>query len=73
MATKYTLVALLSSLKVELYSIPGSFLKLEFLNTEFNEDNGTDAMVKVTPHSYRIMVNLSISGYFVVMCHPQRT
>ena len=43
--------------KVEPYSIHGSFLKLEYLKTEFNEDSGTYAVVKVTSHSYRIMVN----------------
>ena len=55
--------------KVEPYSIHGSFLKLEYLKTEFNEDSGTYAIVKVTSHSYRIMVNLSINDYFEVM-HP---
>ena len=57
-------------LKVEAYSIHGSFLKLEYLKTEFNEDSGTYAVVKVTSHSYRIMVNLSINDYFEVMRHP---
>ena len=38
--------------------------------TEFNKDNGTYAIVKVTSHSCQIMVNLSISGYFEVMWHP---
>ena len=57
-------------LKVEPYSIHGSFLKLEYLKTEFNEDTGTYAIVKVTSYSWRIMVNLSISGYFEVMGHP---
>ena len=56
--------------KVELYSIHGSFLKLEYLKTEFNEDNGTYAIVKVTFHSCRIMVNLSISDYFEVNAAP---
>ena len=51
-------------IEVEHYSIPGSFLKLEYLKTEFNEDNGTYAAVKVTSHSCRIMVNISICGYF---------
>ena len=59
--------------KVEPYSIHGSFLKLEYLKTEFIEDNGPYAIVKVTSHSCRIMVNLSISDYFEVMRHPQRT
>ena len=54
-------------IKVEPHSIHGSFLKLEYLKTEFNEDNGT---VKVTSHSFRLMVNLSISDYFEVMRHP---
>ena len=57
-------------IKVEPYPIHGSLLKLEYLKTEFNEDNGTYATVKVTSHSCRIMVNLSISGYFEVMWHP---
>ena len=57
-------------LKVEPYSLHGLFLKLEYLKTEFNEDNGTYAIVKVTSHSCRIMVNLSISDYFEVMRHP---
>ena len=57
-------------IKVEPYSIHGSFLKLEYLKTEFNEDSGTYAIVKVTSHSYRIMVNLSINDYFEVMRHP---
>ena len=35
-------------LKVEAYLMHGSFLKLEYLKTEFNEDNGTYAIVKVT-------------------------
>ena len=55
---------------IEPYSIHGSFLKLEYLKTEFNEDNGTYAIVKVTSHSCRIMVNLSISDNFEVMRHP---
>ena len=29
------------SIKVEPFSIHGSFLKLEYLKTEFNEDSGT--------------------------------
>ena len=49
---------------VESYSIHGSFLKLEYLKTEFIEDNGTYAIVKVTSHSCRIMVNLTISKLF---------
>ena len=57
-------------LKVEPYSIHRSFLKLEYLKTKFNEDNGTNAIVKVISHSCRIMVNLSISDYFEVMRHP---
>ena len=61
---------LIVPLKVEPYSIHGSFLKLEYLKTEFNEDSGTCAIVKVTSHSYRIMVNLSINDYFEVMRHP---
>ena len=60
-------------LKVEPYSIHGSFLKLEYLKTEFNEDTGTYAIVKVTSHSYRIMVNLSINDYYEVMQHTLRT
>ena len=52
---------------VEPYSIHGSFLKLEYLKTEFNADSG---IVKVTSHSCRIMVNLSINDYFEVMRHP---
>ena len=58
--------------KLEPYSIHVSFLKLECLKTEFNEDNGTYAIVTVTSHSCRIMVNLSItilSDYFEVMRH----
>ena len=55
--------------KVEPYSIHGSFLILEYLK-EFNEDSGTYAIVKVTSHSYRIMINLSINDYFEVMRHP---
>ena len=39
----------------------------------FYEDNGTYAIVKVTSHSCRVMVNLSISDYFEVMRHPLRT
>ena len=54
--------------KVEPYSIHGSFLKLEYLKTEFNTDSGTCAIVKVAPHSYRI--NLLINDYFEVMRHP---
>ena len=50
--------------------IHGSFIKLEYLKTECNEDNGTYSIVKVTSHSCRIMVNLSISSYFEVMWHP---
>ena len=58
-----------SCIKVEPYSIHGSFLKPEYQKTEFNEDNGTYAIVKVASHSCRIMVNLSISDYFEVMWH----
>ena len=57
-------------IKVEPYSIHGSFLKLEYLKIEFNEDNGTYAIVKVTSLSCGIMVNLSISDYFEVIRHP---
>ena len=57
-------------IRVEPYSIHGSILKLEYLKTELNEDNGTYAIVKVTSHSCRIMVNLSIRDYFEVMRHP---
>ena len=32
-------------LKVEPYPIPGSFLKLKYLKTELNADNGTYAIV----------------------------
>ena len=66
----YVHLLFMLSLKVETYSIHGSFLKLEYLKTEFNEDNGTYAIVMVTSHSCRIMVNLSISDYFEVMRHP---
>ena len=52
---------------MEPYSIHGSFLKLEYLKTGFNEDNGAYAIVKVTSHSCRIMINLSISGDFEAM------
>ena len=62
--------ALSLTFKVEPYSIHGSLLKLEYLKTEFNEDSDTYAIVKVTSHSYRIMVNLSINDYFEVMWHP---
>ena len=61
---------LYSLIKVEPYLIHVSFLKLEYLKTEFNEDSGTYAIVKVTSHSYRKMVNLSINDYFEVMQHP---
>ena len=53
-----------------LYSIHGSFLKLKYLKTDFNEDSDTYAIVKVTSHSYGIMVNSSINDYFEVMRHP---
>ena len=62
-----------NEIKVKPYSIHGSFLKLEYLKTEFNFDNGTYATVKVTSHNSRIMVNLSLSGYFEVMWHLLRT
>ena len=58
------------SIKVEPYAIQGSFLKLEYLKTEFNKDSDTYAIVKVTSHSYRIMLNLSINDYFELMRHP---
>ena len=58
------------TIKVEPYPIPGSFLKLEYLKTAFNEDSDTYAIVKATSHSYRMMVNLSINDYFEVMRHP---
>ena len=32
-------------IKVEPYSIPGSFLKLQYLKNELNVDNGTYAIV----------------------------
>ena len=41
--------------EVEPYSIHGSFLELEYLKTEFNEDNGTYAIVKATSRSCRII------------------
>ena len=55
---------------VEPYPIHGSFLKREYLKTEFNEDSDTYAIVKVTSHSYTLMANLSINDYFEVMRHP---
>ena len=61
---------MLTGIKVEPYSIRGSFLKLKYLKTEFNEDIGTYAIVKVTSPSCRMIVNLSISGYFEIMRHP---
>ena len=61
------------SVKVEPYSIPGSFLKLKYLKTELNVDNGNYAIVKLTFESYRIMINLSIIYYFELMWHPFRT
>ena len=57
-------------IKVEPHWIHGSFLKHEYLKTEFNEDSGTYAIVKVTSHSYIIMVKVSINDYFEVMRHP---
>ena len=45
------------NIKVEAYPIPGSFLKLEYLKTELNVDNGTYAIVYLTSHSYRIIIN----------------
>ena len=60
-------VHIIRFLKVEPYSIHGSFSKLEYLKIEFNEDSDTYAIVKVTSHSYIIMVNLSINDYFEVM------
>ena len=66
---KYPLISVKKRFKVEPYSVHGSFLKLDYLKTEFNEDNGTYAIVKVTSHSCRIMVNLSISDYFEVIRH----
>ena len=59
--------------KVEPYSIPMSFLKLKYLKTELNVDNGTYAIVELTSHSYRIMIKLSIICYFKLMWHPIRT
>ena len=57
-------------LKVEPYLINGSFLKLKYPKTELRVDNGTYAIVSVTYHSYRIMINLSIICYFELMWHP---
>ena len=56
--------------KVEPYP---SFLKLKYLKTELNVDNGTYAIVKLTSHSYRIMIDLSILCYFELMWHPLPT
>ena len=47
----YKSVCYFYHLKVEPYSIHGSFLKLKFLKTEFDEDNGTYAIANVTSHS----------------------
>ena len=57
-------------LNEEPYLINGSFLKLKYLKTELRVDNGTYAIVSVTYHSYRIMINLSIICYFELMWHP---
>ena len=57
----------LKTIKVEPCSMHGSFLKLKYLKTEFNEEDSTYAIVKVTSHSCRIMIDLSISRYFEVM------
>ena len=62
-----------NSFKVEPYLIPGSFLKLKYLKTEINVDNDTYAIVWLTSHSYRIMINLSIICYFELIWHPLRT
>ena len=58
--------------EVEPYSIHGSFLELEYLKTEFNEDNGTYAIVNATSHSCRIINDKLINKwlYFEVMWHP---
>ena len=61
------------SIKVEPYPISGSFLKLKYLKTELNVDNGTYAIVKLTSHSYRIMIDLSIICYFELIWHPLST
>ena len=53
-----------------IYKHTRQFRVLQYLKTEFNEDSGTCAIVKVTSHSYRIMVNLLINDYFKVMRHP---
>ena len=59
--------------KVKAYPIPGSFSKFKFLKTELNVDNGTNVIVKLTSHSYRIMINLSVSCYFELIWHSLRT
>ena len=56
-------------IKVKHYSVPGSFLKVEYLETEVKEDNGTYTIIKGTSHSSPIIINLSISGYFDVVWH----
>ena len=50
-----------------------SFLKLKYLKTELNIDNGIYAIVYLTSHRLRIMINLSIICYFELMWHPLRT
>ena len=49
--------------KVETYSIPGPFLKLEYLKTELKEENGTYTIVHRLRNNGK-MINLAISGYF---------
>ena len=62
-----------SLIRVETYSIHGSFLKLEYLKTEFTYENSTYAILKVTSHSCGIRVNLLVSGYLEVIWHLKRT
>ena len=64
--TKCTLdVGMSRLLKVETHSMPGQFLKVEYLKTELAEDTDTPTIIKVTSHTLRIMINLSVSGIFI--------
>ena len=68
-----TAVKVGSVVKVEPYLILWSFFKLKYLKTELNVNNSTYAIVYLTSHSYRIMINLSIIYYFELMWHPLPT
>ena len=55
--------------RVQTYSIPWPFLKVEYLKTDLTKNNRKYTVVSASSHTSRLVINLSISVYFEMMWH----